>query len=201
MRILLVEDDPALRETLTHAMRSAGFGIDDVADGRAADTALMMGIYDLVILDLGLPKMDGIEVLRNLRARKDKTAVMVLTARDDIHERVKGLDIGADDYLIKPFALPELEARVRALIRRSSGGDLVLSNGPLTLECKTRQVSFNGEPLDLLLREIRVLEALMQRVGQVVIKSKLAAQMSTWESEIGENAIECMRKSPSRDRS
>lgn len=190
MRILLVEDDGALRETLTQALRQAGYGVDPVADGRAADSALAAGAYDLLVLDLGLPQLDGIEVLRRLRSRQDRTPVLVLTARDGIEERVQGLKLGADDYLTKPFALPELEARIAALIRRAAGGLVRLLHGPLEFDLTNRLVSLNGKPMEISLREMAILEALMQRAGQVVIKTRLAHQISDWDGEVGANAIE-----------
>ena len=190
MRILLVEDDDALRDTLVQALRPAGYGIDSVADGRAADNALAAGAYDLVVLDLGLPQLDGIEVLRRLRGRQDRTPVLVLTARDGIDECVMGLKIGADDYLTKPFALAELEARVGALIRRATGGLARLLNGPLELDLVNRQLLLNGKPMEISVREMTILEALMQRLGKVVIKTRLAQQISDWDGEIGINAIE-----------
>lgn len=190
MRILLVEDDDALRDTLTQALRQTGHGIDPVSSGRMADHALVTGGYDLVVLDLGLPDVDGTEVLRRMRGRQDRTPVLVLSARDDIAERVHGLKIGADDYLTKPFALPELEARVEALIRRSTGGMTRLVQGPLVLETAQRKLSLYGSPLELSLRELEILEALMQRAGQVVIKTRLAQQISQWDAEVGTNAIE-----------
>lgn len=190
MRILLVEDDNALRDTLFQALRQADYGVDPVADGRVADSALIAGGYDLVVLDLGLPQLDGIEVLRRLRSRQDRTPVLILTARDGIDERVLGLKIGADDYLTKPFALPELEARVEALLRRASGGLAYLVHGPLVLDSAHRSLSLYGTPIDISLREMAILEALMQRVGQVVIKTRLAQQISDWDAEVGTNAIE-----------
>lgn len=190
MRILLVEDDSALRDTLVQALRQAGYGVDPVADGGVADHALTIGGYDLVVLDLGLPTVDGTEVLRRMRRRQDRTPVLVLTARDDIAERVHGLKIGADDYLTKPFALPELEARVEALIRRSTGGMTRLIQGPLVLDTAQRQLSLHGTTMELSQRELEILETLMQRAGQVVIKTRLAQQISQWDAEVGTNAIE-----------
>ena len=190
MRILVVEDDNALRDTLVQALSLGGYGVDAVSDGRVADRALTEGGYDLVVLDLGLPDLDGTEVLRRMRGRQDRTPVLVLSARDDIAERVHGLKIGADDYLTKPFALPELEARVEALIRRSTGGMTRLVQGPLVLDTAQRQLLLHGTPLELSLRELEILEALMQRAGQVVIKTRLAQQISHWDAEVGTNAIE-----------
>ncbi|MFH1812636.1 MAG: response regulator transcription factor [Pseudomonadota bacterium] len=190
MRLLLVEDDGALRATLFQALRLAGHGVDAVADGRTADAALATGTYDLVVLDLGLPHLDGLDVLQRLRERQDRTPVLVLTARDNIDERVRGLRRGADDYLTKPFALPELEARIEALLRRAAGGLVVLSQGPLEFDSVGRAATWQGRPLDLSVRETAILEALMQRAGQVVIKTRLAQQLSDWDGEVGANTIE-----------
>ncbi len=190
MRILLVEDDIALRDTLVQALQQAGYGVDPVNDGRSADHALCTGSYDLTVLDLGLPRMDGMEVLRRMRTRHDRTPVLVLTARDSVEQRVEGLNSGADDYLAKPFALPELEARVAALIRRSQGGKSRLGNGPLSLDLRDRTVTLHGQPLALGRREAAILGALMLKLGNVVIKTRLAQQLSDWEVELGNNAIE-----------
>lgn len=190
MRVLLVEDDSALRDTLGQALRQAGYGVDPVADGRAADNALAAGTYDLVVLDLGLPQIDGIEVLRRMRSRQDRTPVLILTARDGLDERVRGLKTGADDYLTKPFALPELEARIEALIRRAAGGLTRIVYGPLAFDTTHRTVTLDGDFLELSQREMALLEALMQRPGQVVIKNRLAQQISDWGTEVGTNAIE-----------
>jgi len=172
-------------------LRQSELAVDCVNDGTEADHVLMTQNYDLVILDLGLPKLDGFEVLRRLRRRGAKVPVLVLTARDALQDRVRGLDLGADDYLIKPFDLPELEARVRALIRRGqSGGGSLLTHGTLTLDTAGRCASLNGEPLELSARELGVLEVLMLRSGRVVSKEQLAEQLYGWDEEVGANAIE-----------
>ncbi len=190
MRILLVEDDGALRDTLAQALRQAGYGVDPVADGESADTALLAGSYDLVVLDLGLPQLSGIGLLKRLRDRQDRTPVLVLTARGDIEDRVQGLRLGADDYLTKPFALPELEARIEALLRRAGGGLMRLVHGELELDLASRMAYLAGKPLDLSMRETSILQALLQKTGQVVIKTRLAQQISDWDGEVGANAIE-----------
>jgi two-component system, OmpR family, response regulator len=191
MRILIVEDDPVLNDGLTRTLRAADYAVDCASDGGEADHVLAAQNYDLVILDLGLPKLDGFEVLRRLRRRGSRIPVMVLTARDALEDRVKGLDLGADDYLTKPFDLPELEARVRALIRRGqSGGSSVISHGALRLDTAGRRATLNGEPLELSARELGVLEVLMLRSGRVVNKEQLAEQLYGWDEEVGANAIE-----------
>ena len=190
MRLLLIEDDDDLRDTLIQALSFAGYGIDPVSSASEAITALSVGTYDLVVLDLELPDLDGMELLRMLRGGRDSTPVLILTARDGVDQRILGLKSGADDYLVKPFSLPELEARIQALIRRSSGGMVHLMNGPLKLDPATRQVFMNGNRIDFSIREITLLEALMKRVGEVVIKARLTQQISEWNREIGANNIE-----------
>ncbi len=191
MRVLIVEDDPVLADGLTRSLRQADYAVDCVNDGAEADHILSTQSYDLVILDLGLPKIDGFEVLRRLRRRGLKVPVLALTARDALQDRVKGLDLGADDYMTKPFDLPELEARARALIRRGqSGGSSLLSHGALTLDIAGRRATLNGEPLELSARELGVLEVLMMRSGRVVGKEQLAEQLYGWDEEVGANAIE-----------
>ncbi len=191
MRIMIVEDDPVLADGLIRSLRQADYAVDYAADGAEADHVLATQSYDIVILDLGLPKLDGFEVLRRLRRRGVKAPVLILTARDALEDRVKGLDLGADDYLSKPFDLPELEARVRALIRRGqSGGSSVLTHGSLTLDTAGRRATLQGEPLELSAREMGVLEVLMLRTGRVVGKEQLAEQLYGWEEEVGANAIE-----------
>jgi two-component system OmpR family response regulator len=191
MRLLIVEDDPVLADGLTRSLRASDYAVDCVADGMEADHVLAAQHYDLVILDLGLPKLDGFEILRRLRRRGSKVPVLVLTARDSLEDRVRGLDLGADDYLAKPFDLPELEARVRALIRRGqSGGASRISHGALSLDTVGRRATLDGEPLDLSAREFGVLEILMLRSGRVVSKDQLAEQLYGWDEEVGANAIE-----------
>jgi two-component system OmpR family response regulator len=191
MRILIIEDDPVLADGLTRSLRQSDYAVDCVNDGSEADHVLLAQNYDLVILDLGLPKLDGFEVLRRLRRRGSKTPVLILTARDALDDRVKGLDLGADDYLTKPFDLPELEARVRASIRRGqSGGGSILQHGALSLDTAGRRAMLNGEPIELSARELGVLEVLMLRSGRVVNKEQLAEQLYGWEEEVGANAIE-----------
>ncbi len=191
MRVLIVEDNPILADGLTRSLRQADYAVDCLSDGAEADHVLATQNYDLVILDLGLPNIDGFEVLRHLRRRGAKVPVLVLTARDALQDRVRGLDLGADDYMTKPFDLPELEARVRALIRRGqSGGSSMLTHGALTLDTAGRRATLNGEPLDLSARELGVLEVLMLRSGRVVGKEQLAEQLYGWDEEVGANAIE-----------
>lgn len=191
MRVLIVEDDPLLADGLTRSLRQSDFAVDCVPDGEQADHVLAAQHYDLVILDLGLPKVDGFEVLKRLRGRGATVPVLVLTARDALADRVKGLDLGADDYLTKPFDLPELEARARALIRRGqSGGSSLLTHGPLTLDTSGRRATLAGAALELSAREFGVLEVLMLRSGRVVNKEQLAEQLYSWGDEVGSNAIE-----------
>jgi two-component system OmpR family response regulator len=191
MRILIAEDDPVLADGLTRSLHQSDYAVDCVGTGDQADHVLLAQNYDLVILDLGLPKLDGFEVLRRLRHRGSKIPVLVLTARDGLDERVRGLDLGADDYLTKPFDLPELEARVRALIRRGqSGGGSILTHGMLQLDTAGRRATLSGAPLDLSARELGVLEVLMLRSGRVVNKEQLAEQLYGWDEEVGANAIE-----------
>ena len=191
MRILIVEDDPVLADGLTRSLRHADYAVDCMNNGAEADHVLTAQSYDLVILDLGLPGLDGFEVLRRMRRRGAAVPVLVLTARDGLTDRVKGLDIGADDYMIKPFDLPELEARARALIRRGqSGGSSLLTHGALVLDTAGRRATLSGDPLDLSARELGVLEVLMMRSGRVVNKEQLAEQLYGWDEEVGPNAIE-----------
>jgi two-component system OmpR family response regulator len=191
MRILIAEDDPVLADGLLKSLRRNDYAVDVAHDGQQADHLLAVQEYELVILDLGLPRLDGFEVLRRLRKRGRATPVLILTARDAVADRVKGLDLGADDYLTKPFDLPELEARVRALIRRGqSGGSSILLHGPLALDLAGRRATLDGVPIELSARELGVLEVLMLRSGRVVNKEQLTDQLYGQDEEVGVNAIE-----------
>jgi two-component system OmpR family response regulator len=191
MRLLIVEDDSVLADGLSRSLRACGYAVDVVDDGERADAALAAQPYGLVILDLGLPRLGGLEVLRRLRARNIHSPVLVLTAADSIEHRVKGLDLGADDYMAKPFALSELEARVRALARRSFGsGRNVLRHGALTLDPVGRVASILEQPLELSARELGLLETLLQRPGRLVSKDQLLDHLCEWGDEVTTNAIE-----------
>ena len=190
MRILLAEDDRIIADGLGRSLRQTGYAVDWVSNGADADNALLAGIYDLVILDLGLPKMSGLDVLCRLRTRKSTVPVLILTALDGTSDRVKGLDLGADDYMAKPFELPELEARVRALTRRSTGTVPEIRFGSLTFDQTDRCALLNGEMIDLSARELGLLEALMLRAGRLVSKDQLVDHLCEWGEEVSHNAIE-----------
>ena len=190
MRILLAEDDSVLADGLTRSLRQSGYAIDCVKNGQDADTALSTQEFDLLILDLGLPKLSGLEVLRRLRARSSLLPVLILTAADSVEQRVEGLDLGADDYMAKPFALSELEARVRALTRRGAGGPTVVRHGPLVYDQVGRSAYINDQMLDLSARELGLLEVLLARTGRLVSKEQLVDHLCEWGEEVSNNAIE-----------
>jgi two-component system OmpR family response regulator len=192
MRILLTEDDSALADVLTRVCKQEGYSVDWVGDGIAADLALTSETYDALILDLGLPRMHGLEVLKRLRKRGSRLPVLILTAHDAIADRVAGLDCGADDYLSKPFAVAELQARLRALVRRHHGGatSARLEIGKLSYDTSTKQVFLNGKEVEFSSREREVLSALLHRGGKVVSKQALTSSISSWDMNIGSNAVE-----------
>ena len=191
MRILVVEDDPLLGDGLQAGLAQAGFGVDWVKDGVAGELALETASHAAVVLDLGLPRLAGLDLLRRMRARGNKTPVLILTARDAIEDRIKGLDSGADDYLVKPFDLHELAARLRALIRRSAGeAAAVLRVGEIELDPAARQVRFKGQALELPAREYALLNALMLAAGRVLTREQLAEKLYAWGEEVESNAID-----------
>ena len=191
MKILLVEDDPTLGEAVMLAIRQAGFAVDWTRDGVQAESALAGYVYDAVLLDLGLPRREGLEVLRNLRKRGATLPVMILTARDTVEDRVRGLDAGADDYLLKPFALDELLARLRALLRRAHGvADARIHLGRLEYDSVKRQVRVGETPLALSAREVEVLEILLHHAGRVTAKEAIADRLAGWDEGVGDNAVE-----------
>ena len=191
MRILLAEDDQILADGLCRSLREAGYAVDHVADGANADAALAANEFDLVILDLGLPRVDGLDVLRRLRARNTSTPVMILTAADSVEQRVTGLDLGADDFMAKPFALSELDARVRALVRRSMGAaNSLMRLGALSYDQVGRVASIDDKPVELSAREIGLLEILLQRAGRLVSKEQIVNHLCEWGEEVSHNAVE-----------
>ena len=191
MRLLLVEDDPMIGETVLDVLRAEHFAVDWVKDGAMADTALRSQQYDLVLLDLGLPRQDGLEVLKALRQRKDATPVLIVTARDAVADRVKGLDAGADDYVLKPYDIDELLARIRALTRRSAGrADPVLEVHGLRLNPATHEATRDGQAIVLSAREWAVLEALMARPGVVFSRAQLEEKLYSWKDDVSSNAVE-----------
>ncbi len=191
MRVLLVEDDGLLGDALQAGLRQEGFAADWVRDGVAADVALASEAFSAVILDLGLPRLDGFSLLARMRGRADRTPVLILTARDALEDRVGGLDAGADDYVAKPVAISELAARLRALVRRAAGvASGVLEVGPVTLDPSTRLATWRGAPVDLAPREFAVLQALMLSAGRVLTREQLESSLYQWDQALESNAIE-----------
>lgn len=191
MRILLVEDDALLGDALQAGLRQAGHAVDWVRDGIAAETALLTEDYAASVLDLGLPRKDGLEVLRKLRATKRALPVLILTARDTVEDRIKGLDAGADDYLVKPFDLGELQARLRALLRRAGGQPAPrLAASGLSLDPAARQVDCDGVPVELSAKEFALLHVLLQNAGRTQSRAQLEQHLYAWGEEIGSNTVE-----------
>ncbi len=191
MRILLVEDDPLLGDGMQAGLKQAGFGVDWVRDGVAAELAVKTGTYAGMVLDLGLPRLQGMALLQRLRAGGNKLPVLIATARDAVEDRIRGLDTGADDYVVKPFDLNELAARLRALLRRSAGEAApVLAIGELALDPGARTVSHRGKPVELAQREFALLHELMLNAGRVLTREQLQERLYAWGEEIESNAIE-----------
>jgi two-component system response regulator QseB len=191
MRLLLVEDDTMVGEAVRAGLRQDGFAVDWVTDGEQAQTALSLEAYEIVLLDLGLPKKDGLQVLKSLRGSGNRIPVLILTARDALSDRVNGLDAGADDYLIKPFDLEELSARIRALLRRQSGRvDPLLRAGDVTVNPASHEVLLNGEQVHLSNREFALLRALMDRPGFVFSRAQLEEKLYGWNDSVESNSIE-----------
>lgn len=191
MRVLLVEDDLMLADSIVEGLEKGGFSVDHLAAAESAESALQLTHYDLAIVDIGLPGISGLELIRRLRLHGILLPVLILTARDGLDDRISGLDLGGDDYMVKPFQLPELLARLRALIRRSrSAASSELAVGALRLDLGRRTVTGNGSPLDLTGREWEILQQLMLASPNVVAKQKMAESLSEWENEITANAVE-----------
>jgi DNA-binding response OmpR family regulator len=190
MRLLVVEDDALLAGGLKRVLARAGHGVDQVTNGVQADHALRTTPYELCVLDIGLPDIDGFEVLRRLRQRSTRTNVLVLTARDAVEDRVRGLDLGADDYMTKPFSLTEFEARVRALLRRTSLPSGAISVAGLTVDLEAKRVTINGAPVELTVREWTLLELFLARPGRVLSKDYIAEQLFNYDEHSAPNTIE-----------
>ena len=191
MRLLLVEDDPMIGEAVQDLLRAEHYAVDWARDGDAADTALRTQTYDLVLLDIGLPRRDGLTVLRDLRTRKDRTPVVVATARDAVAQRIEGLDAGADDYVLKPYDLDELLARIRALLRRAAGrAEPVYEHKGVCINPATREATVQGQSVVLSAREWAVLEPLLARPGLVLSRQQLEDKLYGWGDEVSSNAVE-----------
>ncbi len=191
MRILLVEDDRLLGDGLVAGLQTFGYTVDWLCDGTAALAALAATEFAAAVVDLGLPGVDGLTVLRTIRQRGDVTPVLILTARDTVADKIDGLDAGADDYLIKPFDLDELAARLRALVRRGQGrATPLLVHGALAVDVQGRRATLAGQPVDLSAREFALLEILLNHVGRALTRSQLEEQLYGWDGEVESNALE-----------
>lgn len=191
MRLLLVEDDPMIGASVQNGLKQEGYSVDWVRDGHTAELALAEGVHELLLLDLGLPRKGGFDVLETLRRSKSGIPVLILTARDSVADRVKGLDGGADDYLVKPFDLDELSARIRALLRRRAGrADPVIEHGRLKLNPATHEVFLDGGQVSLSAREFTLLHALIEQPGMPLSRAKIEDRLYGWGEEIESNAVE-----------
>ncbi len=191
MRVLLVEDDRMIGDVVSQSLKDESYAVDWVRDGQTALDTLATQVYDVVLLDLGLPKKDGMEVLRGIRAKNNPVPVLVITARDTLDDRIRGLDSGADDYILKPFEMAELLARMRAVVRRKGGvAGPVLTNGAISLDPATREVDLNGAAVGLSGREFALLMALMVRPGAILSRSELEDRIYGWNEEVESNAVE-----------
>jgi len=191
MRLLLVEDDEILGDGLVAGLKMEGYAVDWLTNGKQADEALKLNAYELIVLDLNLPDMDGMSILKALRARKDETPVMVLTAKDTISDRVLGLDSGADDFVIKPFELDEVCARLRALARRSEGRSApTIEYKGISLDPASHLVIYNDEKVELSQKEFEILSFLMGNIGKVVSRSRLEESLYSWDSDVESNTVE-----------
>ncbi|WP_426413558.1 response regulator transcription factor [Bradyrhizobium ganzhouense] len=191
MRVLLIEDDKMVGAAVEQALKDAAYAVDWVRDGEAALVAAASESYEVILLDLGLPNVDGRDILRRLRADGRKLPIIIVTARDAIDDRIEGLDLGADDYLVKPFEIRELLARMRAVTRREgSGAPAVLGNGKLNLDPATREASLNGQTVLLTAREFALLQALLTRPGTILSRGELERQLYGWNEEVESNAVE-----------
>jgi two-component system response regulator QseB len=191
MRLLVVEDDQMIGESMQHGLKNKGLAVDWVRDGKSAELALGNGVYDLMILDLGLPQKSGLELLTQLRQQGNDLPVLIVTARDSVEDKVAGLNIGADDYLVKPFDFNELDARANAILRRRNGrGNPVIVYGGITLDPITHQATLRGRPVGLSAKEFALLHALMAVPGAVLSRAKLEEALYGWDEEVGSNAVE-----------
>jgi two-component system response regulator QseB len=191
MRLLLVEDDEILGEGLAEGLKMEGYAVDWLTNGKLADEALKLNSYELIVLDLNLPDMEGLDILKALRTRKDETPVMVLTAKDTVPDRVEGLDSGADDFVIKPFELDEVCARLRALARRNEGRSVPnIEYKGIVLDPAAHQVTWNDEKVDLSQKEFEILSFLMSNIGKVISRARLEESLYSWDSDVESNTVE-----------
>lgn len=193
MHILLIEDDPMIGQSLARALKDVGIAGDWVRDGMTGEAAIESDKYSLILLDLGLPKKSGFDVLKTMRAKGNQTPLLIITARDEIDDRVTGLDLGADDYLIKPFGLKELMARIRAILRRNDDPAIsTLGNGEITLNLATHETTYRGKTLPLSSREFALLHALVDRPGTILSRTQLEERLYPLSEEVGSNAVDVL---------